>query len=59
MKVNDVFIGHSSYLSLLGSHLSESGRLKEDMDHHLKKRFQACIKFYNFARVNKLAPLFV
>ena len=44
LKVNDVLIGHSSYLSLLGSHLSESGRLKEDIDHHLKKRFQACIK---------------
>ena len=59
LKVNEILIGHCSYLSLLGSHLSESGCLKDDMTHHLTKRYQTCIKFYNFVRSNKVAPLLI
>ena len=57
IKIDDVLISHCSYLSLLGSHLSESGCLKDDMSHHLTKRYQTCVKFYNFVRSNRVAPL--
>ena len=52
-------IGHCPYLSLLGNPLSESGLVKDDLDHHITIRYQACIKFYNFIRSNRIAPLFM
>ena len=41
----------------LGSHLSASGKLAEDLRLHMEVRYKACIKYYNFLRANKLAPL--
>ena len=43
----------------LGSHLTQTGNIKDDMKLHIKKRYSSCIKFYNFLRSNKLAPLHV
>ena len=49
-------VGH---LEILGSHLSQSGSLREELELHMKKRFGSCIKFFNFCNENKLAPLSV
>ena len=50
---------HVSHLETLGSHLSAAGSLAKDLQLHFEARFKACIKFYNFLRENKLAPLVV
>ena len=47
------------HLELLGSHLSASGQLAEDLRLHMEVRYKACIKFYNFLRENRVAPLVV
>ena len=52
-------IANVPYLTLLGSHLSASGHLNDDLDLHMTKRYLAVHKFYNFLRSNKLAPLAV
>ena len=49
-------VGH---LEILGSHLSFTGILQDDLELHMKKRYVSCIKFYNFCRENRLAPLSV
>ena len=48
---------HVTHLESLGSHLSASGKLSEDLKLHMEVRYKACIKYYNFLRANKLAPL--
>ena len=48
---------HVTHLGTLGSHLSASGKLAEDLKRHMEVRYKSCIKFYNFLRENKLAPL--
>lgn len=47
------------HLEILGSHITSSGRLADDLELHIKKRFPSCIKFFNFCHENKLAPLSV
>ena len=47
------------YITLLGSHLSQSGKLEDDLKQHMAKRYLAVHKFYNFIRANKLAPIVV
>ena len=59
LNVDGNLISHCSHLSLLGSHLSESGCLRDDLVHHLEKRYLTCIKFYNFVKTNRCAPIFV
>ena len=51
------YILHCDHLSLLGSHLSASGAILNDLKLHYESRFMACIKFYNFLKANKLAPM--
>ena len=48
-----------NYLEILGSHLVQSGSLVEELELHMNKRFYSCIKFFNFCKENKLAPLSV
>ena len=48
-----------NYLEILGSHLVQSGSLMEELELHMNKRFYSCIKFFNFCKENKLAPLSV
>ena len=50
-SVNDVMI--------LGSPLTDSGISQTDLDLHLKERFINVVKFYNFLRANKRAPISV
>ena len=45
------------FLPLLGSHLSQTGKLEDDLDLHVSKRYIAVHKFFNFIRANKLAPI--
>ena len=52
-------IDNVPYLTLLGSHISQSGKLTDDLELHMSKRFIAVHKFYNFVRANKLAPVAV
>ena len=52
-------IKNSSHIDLLGSHLSESGSVAADLQLHYDARFTTCIKFYNFLKTNKVAPLFI
>ena len=44
---------------ILGSHLVETGLLKDDLKMHLDLRFKNCIKFFNFVRNNRFAPLLI
>ena len=52
-------ISCSDQLMILGSPISATGKLTEDLKLHLETRFQNCIKFFNFIRSNKLAPISV
>ena len=52
-------IANCVHLSLLGSHLPATGNISDDIKLHLDSRFKSCIKFYNFLRENKYAPLFI
>ena len=52
-------IRNVEYVTLLGSQISCTGKLKYDLDLHMKKRFHSIGKFYNFLRNNKLAPISV
>ena len=49
-------IRHVAHVTLLGSHLSESGNIKDDLKLHMKHRYLPVSKFFNFLRTNKLAP---
>ena len=48
-------INHCDFLEILGSPVY--GNLKKDLDLHLKKRFKNVIKYYNYLRDNRIAPL--
>ena len=52
-------IRNTEFITLLGSQISRTGKLKDDLNLHTKKRFHAINKFYNFLRNNKLAPISV
>ena len=49
-------VKHVSYVTLLGSQLAESGNIKDDLKFHMKNRYPAVMKYFNFLRSNKLAP---
>ena len=53
------YINHTEHLTLLGSHLSQTGNLVDDLNSDFCSRFKSCIKFYNFLRSNRRAPLSV
>ena len=50
---------HKNHSVLLGSHLTSSASLIDEMKLHMDLRYKSVIKFYNFIRSNKLAPLSV
>ena len=43
-------------IMILGTTISESGSLREDLNAHLNVRYKNCIKFFNFIRENRSAP---
>ena len=57
LPFGDHMLPNVDHTVLLGSHLSESASLKVEMEMHMKKRYKSVIKFYNYMRSNKLAPL--
>ena len=59
LPFDDSTLGNESYLEILGSHVMETGLLDDDLALHMNKRFISCIKFFNFCKENKLAPLSV
>ena len=50
---------HKNHSVLLGSHLTSSASLIDEIKLHMDLRYKSVIKFYNFIRSNKLAPLSV
>ena len=50
-------VEYRDHLEILGSHISES--LTKDLALHFKKRFKNVIKYFNYIRVNRLAPVSV
>ena len=52
-------LNSASHLGLLGSHLTSTGLLADDMKLHMDARYKSCIKYFNFLRANQLAPLFI
>ena len=52
-------IPSTSEVLVLGSWFSESGSLQHDLSLHLKYRFKNCIKYFNFIRSNRYAPIAV
>ena len=59
LPFGDKILDHVSNLGLLGSHLTATGLLADDMKLHMITRYKACIKYFNFLRANHLAPLCV
>ena len=53
------YMKHTECITLLGSHLSQTGNLMDDLNSDFCSRFRSCIKFYNFLRSNRRAPLSV
>ena len=53
------FLESVQHLDLLGSHLSATGKLADDLKLHMEARYKSCIKYYNFLKANSLAPLVV
>ena len=56
IKFPEGSVKHVSYVTLLGSQLSESGDILDDLKFHMRHRYPAVTKFFNFVRNNKLAP---
>ena len=45
------------FITLLGTQLHESGKFYDNLELHMRNRYLAVHKFYNFLRANKLAPI--
>ena len=56
IKLTEGSVKHVSFVTLLGSQLSESGSIEDDLKFHMRHRYPAVTKFFNFLRNNKLAP---
>ena len=50
-------LSNVNHIILLGSYLPSKASLKEEMMLHMQKRYKSVIKFYNFIRANRAAPL--
>ena len=50
-------VKHAEHLEILGSHIS--GNVNTDLELHLKKRFIKVINYFNYIKMNRLAPVSV
>lgn len=50
---------YTNSVIILGTPLSDCGDLRKDLDLHLQMRFKNCIKYFNFIRTNRIAPIAV
>ena len=57
ISIGDEDIPGTSEVLVLGSWLHESGLVQHDLNLHLKYRFKCCIKYFNFLRTNRYAPI--
>ena len=57
LPFGNTFLKCVDYITLLGSHLTSIASLVEEACLHMKKRFISVIKYYNFLRTNRSAPL--
>ena len=58
LKISETaVVEFKNYLEILGSHISMN--IKLDIELHFKKRFKNVIKYFNFVRSNKIAPVSV
>ena len=57
LPFGNTFLKCVDYITLLGSHLTSIASLVEEACLHMKKRFISVIKYYNFLRSNRSAPL--
>ena len=59
LNISGMNISCKNNLTLLGSHISSSGNVNDDLRLHLQERFRACLKYFNFIKSNRYAPIFV
>ena len=59
LPFGDSMLKHVGHLEILGSHIDENVSLVDELELHMKKRFKSVIKFFNFCKENKLAPISV
>lgn len=57
LPFGDTYLENVEHILLLGSHLTASASLVEEGELHMKKRYPSVIKYYNFLRSNKTAPI--
>ena len=57
LPFGDSSMENVNHIVLLGSHLSSNASLKEEIMLHMRRRYKSVIKFYNFIRSNRVAPL--
>ena len=53
------YMPYATSVIILGSPLSDNGDLLKDIELHYQMRFKNCIKFFNFIRTNRIAPIAV
>ena len=57
LPFGETHLEHSPHLALLGSHITSSALMEEELQLHMQMRHKSVIKFYNFIRSNRSAPL--
>ena len=57
LPFGEKLLNHVDHICLLGSHLTSDVSIRQELKLHMDKRYKSVIKFYNFIRSNKLAPL--
>ena len=57
LPFGNYLLKNTSQLEILGSHISQSSSLVDELEIHMKKRSSSCIKFFNFCKENPLARL--
>ena len=57
LKTSFGSINNKTSITILGCKLFETGKILDDINEQIQRRFLAVSKFYNFLRANKLAPI--
>ena len=57
LPFGNTFLKCVEFILLLGSHLTSLASIAEEARLHMKKRYTSVIKYYNFLRSNRSAPL--
>ena len=57
LPFGDTTLPYTSHIVLLGSHLTSAASVEDELQLHMQKRHPSVIKYYNFIRSNRCAPL--